>query len=106
MVRDDGYDSVLSVVPQHQFLWQRGDNGVAYPINYNPIGYRPMRQSVNHWVENGSIYAFRPWVLEQYNSRLGGKIGLVEMPSWSRFEIDQPDDLDLAEWVLAREDLW
>ena len=75
-------------------------------MNYNPIGYRPMRQSIKHWVENGSIYAFKPWVLAQYSSRLGGKIGLVEMPPWSRFEIDQGDDLEICEWIYAREDLY
>jgi len=104
MVRD-GYDAVLSVVPQHQFIWQDNGQG-AYPINYNPIGFRPMRQSVKHFVENGAIYAFKPWVLNQYNSRLGGKIGLVEMPAWARIEIDTPDDMDLAEWVMGREDLY
>jgi N-acylneuraminate cytidylyltransferase len=105
MVRDEGYDSALSVVPQHQFIWQDNGGG-AYPLNYNPIGYRPMRQSVRHWVENGAIYAFRPWVLEQYNSRLGGKIGLVEMPPWCRFEVDTLDDLDIVEWIMGREDLY
>lgn len=101
----DGCDSVLSVVPQHQFIWQDNGQG-AYPINYNPIGYRPMRQSVRHYIENGAIYAFKPWVLAQYNSRLGGRIGLVEMPPWCRFEIDTVDDLDLVEWIMGREDLY
>jgi len=105
MVMHDGYDSVLSVVPQHQFLWQDNGDG-AYPLNYQPVGYRPMRQSVKHYVENGSIYAFKPWVLKTYGTRLGGKIGVVEMPSWSRFEIDQPDDLEICEWIMAREELY
>lgn len=101
----EDYDSVLSVVPQHQFLWQDNGEG-AYPLNYQPVGYRPMRQSVRHYVENGSIYAFRPWVLEKYGTRLGGKIAVSEMPSWSRFEIDQPDDLEICEWIMGREELY
>ncbi len=105
MVRDEGYDSVLSVVPQHQFLWQDNGEG-AYPLNYQPVGYRPMRQSVRHYVENGSIYCFKTEVLQRYGTRLGGKMGVLEMPYWSRFEIDQPDDLDICEWVFGREDLY
>jgi N-acylneuraminate cytidylyltransferase len=105
MVTEGGYDSVLSVTPQHQFLWEDHGNG-AYPVNYNPIGYRPMRQSIKHYVENGAIYVFKPWVLDTYNSRLGGKIGLLEMSSWCRFEIDTREDLELVEWVYGREDLF
>lgn len=104
MVHCGEYDSVLSAVRLHQFVWRDAGQG-AYPLNYNPLGYRPMRQSVAEWVENGSIYVFRRQILEQYGSRLGGKIGIYEMPMWSRFEIDQKDDLDICEWIMSRENM-
>jgi len=101
MVVRGGYDSVLSCVPQNQFVWNDHGRG-AWSVNYDPVaGQRPMRQSVKSYVENGSIYVFRRWVLEHYGSRLGGKIGVYEMQSkWSAIEIDEPDDLELAQWVI------
>jgi N-acylneuraminate cytidylyltransferase len=102
MVTLEGYDSVLSAVPLHQFVWRGNENSV-YPINYNPIGLRPMRQAVKEWVENGSIYVFRTEILERYGTRLGGRIGILEMPYWSRFEIDTVEDLKLIEWIKKNE---
>jgi len=98
----DGYDSLLSVVPMHEFYWLSGPNG-SLAVNYGPHGERPMRQDRHgEYVENGSIYVFRPWVLEQFGQRLGGKIGLYEMPPWTRYEVDTPDDMELCKWIIDR----
>lgn len=107
MVEGGVYDSVLSAVRLHQFVWRVSkETGLAWSSNYDPVsGMRPMRQLVDDFVENGSIYCFRTDILELTGKRLGGRIGIVEMPYWSRFEIDSPDDLDLVEWIVAREPL-
>jgi N-acylneuraminate cytidylyltransferase len=100
MVAEDGYDSVLSVVAQNQFVWNDHGKG-AWSVNYDPVqGQRPMRQSVKSYVENGSIYVFKPWVLEHFGSRLGGKIGVYEMNRWQSVEVDTEDDLELCKWIL------
>lgn len=104
MVESGMYDSVLSVVKLHQFVW-RDDGWTPYCLNYNPVGQRPMRQSVQEWVENGSIYVFRTDVLEKYGTRLGGRIGVYEMKYWSRFEIDTKEDLEVVEWVMKAQGL-
>lgn len=44
------------------------------------------------WVENGSIYVLKPWVLWRLNNRLGRKIALYPMQSASFFQIDDPED--------------
>ena len=49
------------------------------------------------WLENGSIYVFKPWVLRNEHSRLGGKIAVFEMPILDSFQVDEPDDLRLIE---------
>mgnify|MGYP005832476315 CR=1 FL=1 len=91
-------DSLLSVAPSHRFLWSRV-NGNARPLNYDPV-HRPRRQErMSEFVENGSIYVFKPWVLRRFRNRLGGKIALFEMDEASSFEIDNAFDFELVQWI-------
>ena len=100
MIEQEGYDSVLSGVRLHQFVWHQTPEA-AWSVNYDPVnGMRPMRQLVKDFIENGSIYAFKTEVLERTGKRLGGRIGVLEMPYWCRFEIDTDADLKLVEWIL------
>jgi YrbI family 3-deoxy-D-manno-octulosonate 8-phosphate phosphatase len=52
-------------------------------------------------VENGSIYVFKPWVLERLGNRLGGKIAVYPMSPYDSFQIDEPGDFDLMEALFA-----
>jgi YrbI family 3-deoxy-D-manno-octulosonate 8-phosphate phosphatase len=100
-LEESNADSLLSVVPSHRFLW-REFNGQAQPLNYDPAA-RPRRQDREpEYQENGSIYLFRPWVLRECRSRLGGKIALFVMDPATGHEIDDPDDFDFCEWLLLR----
>ena len=54
------------------------------------------------YLENGSIYIFKPWVIRQLNNRLGGRIALYEMNYWSSFQLDTPEDVELLEWIMDR----
>lgn len=90
--RESSADSLLSVCRNHRFLWHRSDEG-ARPINYN-FGARPRRQDMEpQFMENGSIYVFRPDVLRVGGARLGGRIALYEMPEVSSVEVDSESDL-------------
>jgi CMP-N,N'-diacetyllegionaminic acid synthase len=100
-LRDTHADSVLSVVPAKPWLWRVVD-GVPESVDYD-YRRRPRRQErPPEFFENGSIYVFKPWVLRDLANRLGGKIALYEMDYWSRFDIDDADDLKLCEWILAQ----
>lgn len=104
-LRAAGADSLLSVVPTHSFLWRRAENGDAESVNYD-YHDRPRRQDLApQFVENGSIYVFKPWVLREHDNRLGGKIVLYEMDPWSGIDIDTPHDLALCEWIMSRRPL-
>ena len=93
---------MLSVSPSHRFLWQEV-NGVAKSINYN-YRDRPRRQDMQpQYVENGSIYIFKPWVLKELNNRLGGKVVLFPMSEAAAWEIDSLFDFEIAEFLLKRE---
>ncbi|OLT55932.1 acylneuraminate cytidylyltransferase family protein [Moorena bouillonii] len=95
-------DSLVSVSPSHRFLWKQVD-GVAKSINYD-YRDRPRRQDMNpQYVENGSIYIFKPWVLQKLGNRLGGKISLFPMSEAAAHEIDSPLDFEIAEFFLNQQ---
>lgn len=94
-------DSLLSVCRTHTFLWRRGPNG-AESVNYDYRSRRRTQDMPEEFVENGSIYVFKPWVLEKFNNRLGGTIALFEMGFWTAWQIDTQDDFDFCEWVMER----
>ncbi|MFW6296464.1 MAG: cytidylyltransferase domain-containing protein [Halothece sp.] len=92
-------DSLLSVSPSHRFLWEQ-ENGVARPINYD-YRHRPRRQEMSpQYVENGSIYIFKPWVLKESENRLGGKITLFVMSEEAALEIDTLTDFKIIETLI------
>lgn len=102
-LRDKGADSLLSVSPSHRFLWKEGADGPV-ALNYDPAK-RPRRQDLEpQYVENGSIYVFKPWVLKQLGNRLGGRKALHVMSPRSAFEIDDELDLAVIDFLLRNTD--
>lgn len=93
-------DSLLSVTPCHGFLWRKTSEGVR-SLNYD-YRYRMMRQDApEDFIENGSIYVFKPVVLRMHNNRLGGKITLYPMRALDSFQIDEPEDIVLIEQLMS-----
>lgn len=89
-------DSLFSGNPSHGFLWNI-EKGVLNSLTYNYTD-RPIRQQIpEEFVENGSIYIFKPWVLREKKNRLGGKISIYKMKSIYSFQIDTEDDLNMIE---------
>lgn len=98
-IQRENADSLLSVSPSHKFFWEEV-NGVAKSINYD-YRYRPRRQDMNpQYVENGSIYIFKPWVIKEFSNRLGGKISLFLMSETEALEIDSKTDFKILESIL------
>ena len=95
----DEADSLVSVVPVVVWLWRIQD---GHPVSFNYDYHRRLRRQdrPQEFNENGSLYAFKPWVLLQHNNRLGGKITLYQMDEWSNLDIESMADLKLAELVL------
>jgi len=95
-------DSVFSACAEHfTGRWQiRGDR-TALPVNFE-LGRRPMRQDYPvEYLENGSIYVFRPWVIRQTGNRLGGRILLYKMPVLRSYQVDTLEDLATLEILLS-----
>ncbi|OBQ55391.1 acylneuraminate cytidylyltransferase [Tamlana sp. s12] len=90
------YDSALTVVNTHRFLW----NEDGTPINYDPLN-RPRRQDFNGLlVENGAVYTATKAVLQKHNNRLGEYTAIVKMPEDSLLEIDSESDWIAVESLL------
>lgn len=90
------YDSALTVVNTHRFLWN--DNGT--PINYNYLK-RPRRQEFDGLlVENGAVYVITKSALKETKNRLGNSISIVKMPEDSLLEVDTENDWIVIEQLL------
>ena len=90
------YDSALTVVNTHRFLWN--DKGEA--LNYNPHK-RPRRQDFEGvLVENGAVYTTTKAALKKYKNRIGEKTAIVKMPEDSLLEIDTETDWEAVEHLL------
>ncbi|GAB1545561.1 acylneuraminate cytidylyltransferase family protein [Scytonema sp. NUACC21] len=101
-IQAENADSLLSVSPSHRFLWEEV-NGVAKSINYD-YRHRLRRQDMKpQFMENGSIYIFKPWVLKELGNRLGGKISLFPMNEAAAWEIDSILDFEIAEFLIKKQ---
>lgn len=95
----EGADSLLSVCRVHGFVWRESGGQVA-SFSYDHRN-RPRRQDAPvDYVENGSIYIFKPWVLRKHQNRLGGKVAIHPMAEIDSFQIDEPSDLALIENLM------
>ena len=90
------YDSALTVVNKHRFLWNK--DGEA--LNYNPLK-RPRRQDFDGLlIENGAVYAVTKQALKKHKNRIGDKTAVVKMPEDSFLEIDSESDWIAIESLL------
>tara|TARA_R110001583_G_scaffold192512_1_gene359084 strand:- start:4270 stop:5418 length:1149 start_codon:yes stop_codon:yes gene_type:complete len=92
------FDSVLSCVQSKRFFWSvKGE-----PLNYD-YKNRPRRQDFDGLLmENGAFYINTVKNIQRNNNRLSGKVGIVEMPEYTGFEIDEEEDWIIAESLMKR----
>ena len=94
------YDSVLSVVPSHAFLWSRSYTFRPWSSNYDYANRQRRQDLPPQYEENGSIYVTTKAQWDRTHNRLGGTIGLYVMDESSRIQIDTPLDLAWCDWWL------
>jgi CMP-N-acetylneuraminic acid synthetase len=102
-------DSVISVCTDHGgflcggFRWYEGDSGSGIAVDYEISEIRPRRQDMTtYYRENGAFYIFKRKEFLIYSNRLYGKVGLTKMPRWRSFEIDEPEDLEIARKLIEK----
>lgn len=97
---NENADSLFSAAVLDDFLIWGTVKGAFTSINYD-YRNRGLRQNrEKQYVENGSIYIFKPDILRKENNRLGGKIVLYEMEFWKSYEIDSYEDLEICEYYI------
>ncbi|MBP7055361.1 MAG: acylneuraminate cytidylyltransferase family protein [Candidatus Omnitrophica bacterium] len=82
-------------------VWERKGrrlNSLTY--DYKNRGRRQEREPL--FLENGSIYIFKPSVIRRYNNRLGGRIVFYPMPFWKSYEIDKSEDVEICEYYMRK----
>jgi CMP-N,N'-diacetyllegionaminic acid synthase len=96
--RDDGLDSGFSGAVLEDFLtWKINDTGTLESVNYDYQNRGRRQDRKPEYVENGSIYIFKPNLILENENRLGGKMGVILNQFWQSFEIDEPDDWGFVE---------
>lgn len=94
-----GYDSVFSAIEIEDFLIWINKNNKLISLNYNFKNRQRRQDCKKQYVENGSIYVFKPHILLSHGNRLGGNIGLSIMQNWKVYEIDKPEDIFFCELI-------
>lgn len=98
---DTGVDSMVGVVPQAPFIWQATEPpSAAYDVNARPRRQDLTRETLRYH-ETGSLYVTRTEIYEQFDNRLGGRIGLFMMSENEGIDIDTELDVALAERFLS-----
>ncbi|WP_248723494.1 acylneuraminate cytidylyltransferase [Seonamhaeicola sp. ML3] len=96
LVLNEDYDSALTVVNTHRFVW----NEDGKPLNYDVFN-RPRRQDFEGLlIENGAVYATTKEAFINSKNRVSGNIGLVKMPEETLYEIDNETDWSIIESLL------
>lgn len=98
---NDNADSLLSVTESREFIWKKlGEEFKSISFDYKNRQRRQELDSI--YYESGSIYVFKPEILEKYMCRLGGKIAIYLMEPWQKVDIDDYNDLELCEWLYRK----
>ncbi len=101
----EGADSLISVTRADDLtLWEFQD-GKWGSVNFD-YRNRGMRQDrPTQFIENGSIYIFKPEILVTFGNRIGQKLSAYEMEFWQTWEIDTIEEIDLIEYYLYKKNL-
>ena len=96
------FDSMLTCVRNKRFFW----NADGTSLNYD-YRHRPRRQEFDGLLmENGAFYINTVGNILVSGNRLSGKIGIYEMPEYTSFEIDEPDDWVIMENLMRKHVLY
>ncbi|MEK6927623.1 MAG: acylneuraminate cytidylyltransferase family protein [Nanoarchaeota archaeon] len=98
-IKEKKADSLFSSGKLGDFYIWKNYKGKFTSLNYNYKNRKRSQEFGEQFVENGSIYVFKPEVLYS-NNRLGGKIAISIMDFWKSFEIDRKEDLEFCEDIF------
>ncbi len=101
----DGADSLISVTKADDLTIWESKEGEWTSLNFD-YRNRGMRQDrPSQFIENGSIYIFKPETLTLFGNRIGDKLSAYEMEFWQTWEIDTIEEIDLIEYYFNKKHL-
>lgn len=94
------FDSLFSMsILEDYCLWKKQYGELSsFTYDYQNRGRRQERDPI--YLENGSIYVFTKELFLTKNNRLGGEIGMYEMPFDCSYEIDSMEDVKRCEYFM------
>ncbi len=92
------YDSLFGVTRLQTRLW----DALARPINHNPAILLRTQDLPPIYEENSCIYIFTRRLLETRRNRIGERPYLFEIPAEEAWDIDEPLDFEIAEFLMRR----
>jgi N-acylneuraminate cytidylyltransferase len=97
-----GADSLFSAaVLEDICVWKR-EQGELRGVTFDPFNRGRRQDREPYFLENGSIYVFRPEILQEQRNRLGGRLAIFEMPYWKSYEIDTREDIAVCEYFFRK----
>ncbi|GFI46410.1 N-acylneuraminate cytidylyltransferase [Lachnospiraceae bacterium] len=95
-------DSLFSMTKLDDYCLWKNNNGrmESWSYDYKNRGRRQEREPL--YLENGSIYIFKPQIIRTLKNRLGGKIGMYEMPLERSYEIDSIQDIEICSYFMRK----
>ena len=101
----EGADSLISVTRADDLTLWESREGEWKSVNFD-YRNRGMRQDrPTQFIENGSIYIFKPETLTAFGNRIGEKLSAYEMEFWQTWEIDSLEEIDLIEYYFNKKHL-
>lgn len=95
-------DSLFSAAVLEDFCIWENDKGNMKSVTFDFKNRGQRQDRKPYYLENGSIYIFKPEILKQFNNRLGGKIIYYPMPLWKSYEIDNYETLEACEYFMKK----
>jgi N-acylneuraminate cytidylyltransferase len=93
-------DSLFSMVTLDDACLWKYEGKKLKGVTYDPLNRGRRQDRAPIYLENGSIYVFRPQILRNLNNRLGGTISMFEMMYWKKYEIDTFEDIELCAYFF------
>jgi N-acylneuraminate cytidylyltransferase len=100
LVAEKNYDSAVSMIPFHYFIWREGPAGQMEGVNHIATRRLMRQEREPEYLEVGAVYTMRSAGLLEHKFRFFGRIGRYLLPAERAFEIDDPEDWARAEILL------
>jgi YrbI family 3-deoxy-D-manno-octulosonate 8-phosphate phosphatase len=95
-------DTALAVAPAHHFLWRHDDAGNAAGVNHDKNVRLLRQQRPPEYIETGAVYVLKTAGFLAARHRFFGRTAFHVTPRNRCLEIDEPEDLFMAETLLAQ----